>query len=56
MTTLWLLLAVWFGGMLGFFLFALMAMARNGERHESRALRDRTSMVGGRASTASAHW
>jgi hypothetical protein len=37
MNTLWVLLALWMGTMAGFLLFALMAMARDGERSEREA-------------------
>lgn len=36
MNTLWLLLGLWIGTMAGFFVFALMAVARNSEHHEPR--------------------
>ena len=59
MTTLWMLIALWIGAMMGFFLFALMAMARNGETHESRAFRHAASHARLRRDpavpTASAH-
>lgn len=35
MNTVWILLALWIGTMSGFFLFALMAMARESERGDS---------------------
>ena len=38
MNTLWLLLALWIGAMMGFLAFALMAMARDSDRVESRML------------------
>jgi len=34
MTTVWILVALWIGTMAGFFLFALMAMARDSERDD----------------------
>ena len=37
MITFWVLLALWIGAMAGFLTFALMAMARDNERHEARA-------------------
>ena len=38
MNTLWVVVALWIGVMAGFLLVALMAMARDSERHESRML------------------
>jgi hypothetical protein len=36
MNMLWVLLALWIGTMAGFFVFALMAMAHDSERDDSR--------------------
>ena len=38
MTSVWILIALWVGTMAGFLLFALMAMARESERDDSRML------------------
>lgn len=37
MDGLWILLAFWIGTCAGFLIFALMAMARDGDRHQSVA-------------------
>ena len=38
MNAIWFLLALWIGTCAGILVFALMAMARDGERHELPAL------------------